>query len=305
MSRLTELKQNLEEYETAELTAGALEDISAMRMQAIRSGFEKNRSFYEGIRELYATVQTFSRKEAQGQEKQERSVKRLFIAVTSNKRFYGALMRDIVDALVRAMAKESNASYLIIGRVGWQYFEQVDAPAKARQMILENDTPTHTEFEEMLTYADRFDRVFVLYPKFINPFRQDVGVADITQSPDTANPLFESADEAHKAQDSASAQKAHAEGLPEEDVGYIFEPEVPAILAFFNAQVKRALFQGVLLEAELARTAARLIHMEEAQEHAHALVVGTSAKLRRETAVVSNAALLETLSGFAEWNTTL
>ena len=58
MSRLNEYKQLLDEYEAAELTAGALEDISALRMQAIRSGFEKNRTFFEGIGALYSTVQS-------------------------------------------------------------------------------------------------------------------------------------------------------------------------------------------------------------------------------------------------------
>ena len=85
---------------------------------------------------------------------------------------------------------------------------------------------------------------------------------------------------------------------------YIFEPEVSAILTFFDAQVKRVLFRGVLLEAELARTAARFVRMEEAQEHAHDLTVKTMARVRRETAAVSNTELLETFAGFAQWKRT-
>ena len=76
---------------------------------------------------------------------------------------------------------------------------------------------------------------------------------------------------------------------------------MPAILAFFDAQVKRVLFRGVLLEAELARTAARFLRMEEAQEHAHGLLVATRSRVRREMAAVSNTELLETFAGFTKW----
>src|SRR3989344_3130862 len=182
MSRLNEYKQLLDEYEAAELTAGALEDISALRMQAIRSGFEKNRTFFEGIGALYGTVRSIALKEVD-EKKLGKGRRHLYVAITSNKRFYGNLMREVIAALSRALASAPETSALIIGRVGWQYFEQTNALKQARQFILAEDTPTRKEFEELMRHTDGFDRVFVLYPQFINPFRQDVGITDITQSP--------------------------------------------------------------------------------------------------------------------------
>ena len=103
MSRLTEYRQLVEEYDAAEITAGALEDISALRMQAIRSGFEKNRSFFDGIGSLYRTVQSVASKEIKGKETHKKD-RHLYVAITSNKRFYGNLMREVITALSRALS---------------------------------------------------------------------------------------------------------------------------------------------------------------------------------------------------------
>lgn len=276
MSRVTELKKLLDEYEAAELTAGALQDISGLRMQSIRAQFDKNRAFYEEIRALYGIVQAHGRRIG-SEEQKAKKPRELFVAITSNKRFYGALIRDIIQALSTHLSQSPQGSCLIVGSVGWQYFEQFGARKGARQMVLNDDSPTPQEFQTILKHFEGFDRIFVFYPKFINPFRQDVGIEDITESP-AVGPVTEST-----------------------LASYLFEPEVPLILAFFDTQVRRVLFGRVLLEAELSRTAARLIKMEEAEGRAQKLVTEQRTRIRRETAAASNTQLLETFAGFTQW----
>lgn len=288
MSRLNEFRKNLEEFRTAETTAAALEDISALHLQSIRSGFERNRTFYAGIRALYGTVRTFGEKK-QLKIKKERST--LLVALTSNKRFYGGLMREVVSGLGKSLTQIPSADALVIGRAGWQYIEQMNLVSRVRQTLTEDDMPTAEEFESLLSTFEHYERVLVLYPKFINPFRQDVGIEDITQSPERAIPASE-----------AISADTKTQTGDEDEVGYIFEPEVPEILAFFDAQVVRVLFQGVLLEADLARTAARLLRLEESQERAHTLVLRAQARVRKEVYSISESELLETFAGFRKWS---
>lgn len=282
MSILTELTARMEEYQAAETTAGVLQDISALRASAIRREFEKNKAFYEEIRTLYEIIHSQAKKyasvpiESKGKPKKMRQ---LFVAITSNKRFYGSLMHGIIARLATEMDAEPEATCLILGRVGWQHFEALGDTKRARQIILADDSPTPQEYRELLSYLDSFDRIIVLYPKFINTFRQEVALQDITQS-------FEAATEAPI------------------EVEYIFEPEVPAMLSFFDTQVRRVLFDRVLLEAELARTSARFVKMEEAERRANRLVITARARMRREVAAVSNAGLLETFSGYTTWHQT-
>lgn len=306
MSRLIELKSQLEELQTAQATASALQDISALRMQGIRRGFEKNRAFFEEIKALYSIVKSDTSRASRGQpakgrprraalDSRGRRSGQLFIAITSNRRFFGTLTRDIIDALVRELGAAPEAKAIIVGRVGWQYFQLQGNPKRARQLFFEDDVPTPQEFESLLQLFKEYGRVFVLYPKFINPFRQEAAIEDITYAPDVAR-------ETGKTEGAGRSRVAQERKKIAPDADYIFEPEVPAILAFFDTQVRRVLLNRVMLEAELSRTAARLFKMEEAVERADALVAATAIRLRRQRASDSDTQSLETYAGITQWN---
>ena len=270
MSRLTDYDRRIKQYAVAEETAGALSDISALRMQAIRKRFEKNQLFFDEIRSLYGIV----RASAELEEARHGAEKVLYIAVTANKRFAGTLARDTVDALARALQKDERATAFVIGRLGWQYFDTLGLSKRGRQVLFAGEGPTPGEFASLLAHAARYDRVFVLYGRFVNAFRQEVAMEEVSQSPEPV-----------------------ADGKE----GYLFEPEVGALLTFFNAQVRYALLERVMLESELARMAARFVTMEESSQRAHALRTLEERRRTREATASTNAALLETYAGSAHW----
>jgi F-type H+-transporting ATPase subunit gamma len=272
MSRLTDYDRRIKQFAAAEETAEALSDISALRMQAIRKRFEKNQLYFDEIRALYGIVRA-SAESAQAAHSVE---KVLYIAVTANRRFAGTLARDTVDALARALGKDEKATAFIIGRLGWQYFDTLGLSRRGRQILFAGEGPTPAEFASLLAHASRYDRVFVLYGRFVNAFRQEVAMEEISQSPEPVSEGKES---------------------------YLFEPEVDALLAFFNAQVRYALLERVLLESELARMAARFVTMEEASQRAHGLRAREERGRLREATASTSAALLETYAGSAHWRT--
>ena len=269
MSRLTDYERRIKQYAAAEDTAGALSDISALRMQAIRRRFEKNQLYFDEVRSLYGIVRAGAE-----QEEAEQAVKKvLYIAVTANRRFAGTLARDTVDELARALQKDESAMAFVIGRLGWQYFDTLGLSRRGRQILFAGEGPTPAEFASLLAHAARYDRVFVLYGRFVNAFRQEVAVEEISQSP----------------------------GPVEGKESYFFEPEVQALLTFFNAQVRYALLERVMLESELARMAARFVTMEESRLRAHGLLTREERRRMREATASTNAALLETYAGSAHW----
>ena len=282
MSRITELKQQLDEYRTAEQTAAALKDVSMLRIQAIRGTFEKNRAFYEGVRVLYGEVRAAAKETATPAHPQKATI---YVAITSNKRFFGTLMKDTVSTLVRELARAKGADALVIGRSGWQYLSESTIPRGIEKLFFENDVPSSEEFEKLLTHVSEYNQVFVLYPAFINIFKQEIRIEDIAK--------------AHH----APVDQSVVAKMQKTEEQYLFEPEISMILEFFDTQVRRALLSAVLLEAELARTSARLVRMDEAQDRAKKLVTSGAARMRHEVASVSNAQLLETFAGFTRWNT--
>lgn len=277
MSRVEEIRRTVEDYRTAELITGALQDISATKMQSIRKLFEQNIRFFSGIREVYGLIKAHALKEKVGQsageEKRERDI---YIALTSNKRFYGTLNRDITRAFMHMKNSVHDGVFLVIGQTGAQYIDLSAPDSNVERLQFADDIPTFEERQALLERINSYARVFVIYPKFVNPFRQDVAMTDVTQTPG-------------------------AEPDPALEAEYIFEPEIPRMLAFFEAQVRHALFERVMLEAELARTAARTVRMRGAKDRATDLRILNERNMKREFATMADIELMETVSSFSFW----
>ena len=84
--------------------------------------------------------------------------------------------------------------------------------------------------------------------------------------------------------------------MPKEEINILFEPEYSEILGFFQTQVRSLLFLRVMLETDLARTAARLITMSGAEERASDVIKQKRSQLRKMQASIINTKLLETFN---------
>jgi ATP synthase F1 gamma subunit len=248
-------------------------------MQLVRKQFETNARFFAGIREVYGIVKAHGRDlpdAGRGEVLQRTRNRDIYIALTSNKRFYGTLNRDIMRSLVRVMGTASGSDFLVVGQTGAQYLESTGFHGTITRMEFVDDTPDPYEMQNILSLIDTYNRVFVVYPKFVNTFRQDIAMTDITQTPESTVESEMRAD-------------------------YIFEPEIPKMLAFFEAQVRRALFERVMIETELARAAARAMKMRDAKDRAGGLRGQYERSLRRELATLADLELMETFIGFNFW----
>ena len=277
MSRLTDLHHSVEDYRTAELITGALQDIGSAKMQSIRKQFELNARFFAGIREVYGVVKAQARASKEAPNAHEPGTtstgRDLFVALTSNKRFYGNLNRSIMRSFLEAIRLAGEASdFLVIGQTGAQYLKETALRNKISRTQFEDDAPTDAEMHSVLALISGYRRVFVVYPKFINPFRQDVAMTDVTETP---------------------ATETDTSRMPD----YIFEPEIPRMLEFFEGQVRRILFERTLLETELARSAARTMKMRNARTNATDLRVRYQHNMRREFETLADIQLMETFSG--------
>ena len=81
----------------------------------------------------------------------------------------------------------------------------------------------------------------------------------------------------------------------------IFEPELENLLEFFENEIRRFVFLGAFYEAELARTSARMVAMNRAEEAAGGLLKEKSVALRHERLEEQAARLLEVFSRIRQW----
>lgn len=276
MALLENLKSELASLITLQSVTGAFGDISALKIQSLRVTFEQNSLFYEQISQLYhsVTLSAIINKYIHDKKKgvKDYHPRTLRIALTSNHRFYGTSNRDIMDRFFEE-SKSIHEDRLVIGHTGKDYVVgRTDIPPY-NVLIFTEDTPPKVEVEALLHLCKPYQRVFIYYPRFVNMLTQKVDRIDIAYSPKDL-------------------------GANYQQIKFIFEPELPKILDFFEQHIRTLMFNRVLLETQLARTATRLLAMHTAERNAHDLTITTRASIRRATQSTVNRRLLETLQSF-------
>lgn len=272
MSAINELKEALEQTQTAEFVTTMLRDISATKLQAIRGEFEANRKYFSELHELMALVQSYAKEAnitlAPAQKK------RVYVAVTSNKRFYGSLNHEIVHALHTSLLGNEDTDSLVVGQTGQQIASLNPMSKRQTYRAFAKDEPTEEELYDLIETLAPYDEVLVIHPTFVNSFQQHAKTTDITHLPDATE---------------SSTQRT---------IDYLFEPEIPKIIEFFKTQIRLTLFMRVLLETQVAFTGARLMKMQRAREKAGEMVKSQKLVIHKETSTVKNMRLLETFTGF-------
>ena len=289
MPTVAEIKLELDDAQTLRMISSAFMEAAAARVQKIKDEFEKNSQFYDEISKLYHLVQVARAKHpkdekewggmffrppipAEAAKKEEKKKEKMaMVAVTSNQRFYGNLNVNIMQQFVTDIITKKT-DVMVIGVTGRDFMKSSDFSRSYEQISFEHDNPTSEEIRVFLEKVSGYDQVTVYFPKFISLVTQKVGILDITQA---ANP---------------------GDKVPDDEVNILFEPELSRILEFFKHQVRSLLFLRVMLEADLSRTAARLITMSAAEERSGEMIKVKKSQLRKLQLSITNAKLLETFS---------
>src|SRR3990172_5220638 len=96
MPVIADLKEELSDLFTFKYIAGAFTEASAVKLRKIRGSFEKNARFYSEITGLYRQIEKSANRMAISKTQIEKSSKTLYIALSSNQRFFGNLNLDVV-----------------------------------------------------------------------------------------------------------------------------------------------------------------------------------------------------------------
>ncbi len=273
-------EQELGDLQTIRFVASALFDISAQKIGRLRAAFEKNKGFYDDIASLYQSVKQTAYERGELPERPATTaIRSVAVAFTSNKRFYGVVNNEVMRSFLEYMQSGVDADFIVIGRTGKALMENhPESEKRASYFSFEGDEPTGDEIRQFLKNVTLYDQVQVFYPSFVNVFKHTVLMLDITYAPH---------------------EKKADDTTPRFD--YIFEPELRKILEFFETRVRFLLFERAMLEAELARTAARLFSMNQAQDRSDDNIVLLRRAIRRNTKNFNDLRLLESFSAISKW----
>jgi len=270
MANLAQINQTLEDSISLKLVAQAYSEIAALRLQKIRTGIQKNRLFFQEIIQVFRAV-----KMAAMQRNIKEGIKQkkaLSILITSNHRFYGNIENRLTQYFMEN-TRGQDTERLIIGKTALDALNTLSVPFSYNSLIFQDDLPNMEETMRLVQNLAGYQQILVYYSRMHTVLDQEPHVVDILQKP----------------------PEIYLQS-PEHTFQYIFEPDLDKMLQFFDSQITALVLEQTLLESELARTASRLISMEQAQTNADGLIKKQRTQLLEAKRSTTHFHLLDTLA---------
>lgn len=275
MPTLREIEFKIEEGESLKDITSAYAEISAIKLRKIKNNIQRNQKFVKELSKLFYIV------------REEASKRKILpeigfegtahIIITSNYPFYGALERKLMTEYLKKANLLTPQLRIVIGRTGNYFFELIKAGFSFEKFILKKDIPSLEELEKITKKVKKYKNVLVFHTVFSSLAVQRPTFTNITK------PFL-----------SSSLSK-------KEKSYHIFEPEIKEMFEFFNSQIIQVLLDQTFLESELARTASRLISMNEAEEKAKEFIKKQIRELKILKRNLINFKFLEIFKPAKEW----
>lgn len=276
MASVKQINDILEEEKALKLITEAYGELAGNKLKKIRTDIEQTRVFFVEISKVFSQVKKIAA--SRGILPEQKSLPTAEIVLTSNSRFYGALENDLIRFFLSSLHQEGTHQFFI-GKTAQDFFQHRGAGQQNKFIKFRQDLPSFQELKTLTDQLTTYQKILIFYPRFQSVLVQKASVIDISQNPHDAN--------------------ANTDEI--KNISFIFEPELEKILKFFDTQITGVLIHQVFLEAELARTAARLISMDEAQQKADESIKSEYTELKLVQRTLENSRLLETISSIFGW----
>lgn len=213
-------------------------------MRAARGMILTNRDYFDGISQVFRQVEFSYQKEVEKQRLYRLSQKNgrtAHVLISANTGFYGPLIEKTFN-LFASNCQGELGHPIIIGHYG-------KALAEHRKLAVFTyfDFPDQNidgdALRKMVEFLMSYSRVIVYHGLFLNVLTQEPTASDVSgQAP-------------------VSSQE---EGIV--SARWLFEPDLPKVLTFFETEIFSALFAHALNEAMLSKFASRMASLDQASE---------------------------------------
>lgn len=275
MATIKQIKQILDEGNSIKLVAQAYSEIAALKLQKIRTGIEQNRHFFEEIIAVFRSVKAIASNKGIAATTKTKGT--ISVLITSNSRFYGDIDSQLIKFYIENTAR-LNTDRIIIGKTALDYFHGTNYQYPYESVALKSDLPTYDELHSFSPFLKEYRQILVYFPRYSSILSQQPQAVDITQS-----------------------QAPQLTPLNQESFDFIFEPDIEKTLQFFETHIVTLLLEQTFLEAELARTAARIVAMNKAEANAKNFIEKMQNELSSAQRTLNNFSLLETVASYSEW----
>lgn len=278
MANLKEIRGRITSIGSTMQITSAMKMVAAAKLKKAQDAIVMLRPYSEKLTELIENVSAGAELEEVSTFTAEREVKKaLYIVVTSNRGLAGAFNSSVVKELNAQLQQvDFETEILTVGKKAFDAVQRTKTVYANQSSVFDQlsfDAVARFTEQVMKDYAEeKFDRVYVIYNKFINAATQEVITEQVL-------PI------------------AMPEKSDDVDADYIFEPSAREILEnLIPKSIKTQVYKAIL-DSVAAEHGARMTAMHKATDNAQALkneLVITYNKARQ--AAITNE-ILEIVSG--------
>ena len=255
MANLKEIRGRITSISSTMQITSAMKMVSAAKLKKAQDAIVMLRPYSEKLQEIIENVSAASDAENISEFAIEREVKKvLFITVTSNRGLAGAFNSSVIKELNTQFAANENVEIevLTIGKKAFDALRKNKTVYENHSSLFDNLSFDHVSNMTGKVMSDfkagKFDKVYVVYNKFINAATQEVVTEQVL-------PI------------AVSAEKTSSDV----NVDYIFEPGRQEILeTLIPKSIKTQIFKAVL-DSVASEHGARMTAMHKATDNAEAL----------------------------------
>ena len=253
MANLKEIRGRITSISSTMQITRAMKMVSAAKLKKAQDAIVMLRPYSEKLQEIIENVSAASDSDNVSVFAAEREVKKvLFITVTSNRGLAGAFNSSVIKELNNQLTADENVGTEVL-TIGKKAFDAV----RRSRTLYDNQSALfdNLSFEQVSNVTERvmadfktgrFDKVFVIYNRFINAATQEVVTEQVL-------PI------------------AVPEKTTEINVDYIFEPGRQEILdTLIPKSIKTQVFKAIL-DSVASEHGARMTAMHKATDNAQAL----------------------------------
>lgn len=255
MANLKEIRGRISSISSTMQITSAMKMVSAAKLKKAQDAIVMLRPYSEKLQEIIENVSAASDAENISEFAIEREVKKvLFITVTSNRGLAGAFNSSVIKELNAQFSVNENVDVevLTIGKKAFDALRKNKTVYENHSSLFDNLSFDHVSNMTSKVMSDfkagKFDKVYVVYNKFINAATQEVVTEQVL-------PI------------AVSAEKTSSDV----NVDYIFEPGRQEILeTLIPKSIKTQIFKAVL-DSVASEHGARMTAMHKATDNAEAL----------------------------------
>ena len=240
MKSIKKIKEEISHTTQIKGIVEVFEEISAIRMKKIRDEILMTRDFLERLANLSNEVGS----DFYEVDENKRSAT---VYLSSSSGMYGDLPEKVFNSFLDHI-KDKSTELFIFGKQGKTYIEKYRPNLKFRYYELDDKKNTMDTISESLQMLLNYGQITVFYGKFKNIVNQDAASQSIMG-------------DYHDKFGNLSEKE-----LNERRFKNIYEPSVMEVQVKFATEIKTSVFEGMLKENDLAKTASRLMHLDKAYE---------------------------------------